>query len=72
LRLFIRGGFAEVDAEKVIVLAEEAIPLDEFDVAALDVRIKNTEEDLAAAKSDAERAYIAETLDHLKELRAIL
>ena len=72
LRLFIRGGFAEVDAEKVIVLAEEAIPLDEFDVTALDARIQNTEEDLAAAKSDAERAHIAETLDHLKELRAVL
>lgn len=72
LRLFVRGGFAEVDAEKVVVLAEEAIPLDEFDVAALDVRIKNTEEDLAAAKSDAERDHIVETLDHLKELRAVL
>src|SRR5882672_3478232 len=49
LRLFVRGGFAEVDAEKVIVLAEEAIPLEEFDVAALDSRIKDMEEDLAVA-----------------------
>ena len=72
LRLFVRGGFAEVDAEKVIVLAEEAVPLSEFDVAALDARIRDTEEDLAAAKSDAERAQITEALDHLKLLRAVL
>jgi F-type H+-transporting ATPase subunit epsilon len=72
LKLFVRGGFAEVDAEKVIVLAEEAIPLEDFDVAALDARIKNTEEDLAAAKSDTERAHAAEALDHLRQLRAVI
>ena len=72
LRLFVRGGFAEVDAEKVIVLAEEAVPLSEFDVAALDARILDTEEDLAAAKSDAERAQLTEALDHMRLLRAAL
>ena len=35
LRLFVRGGFAEVDPTKVVVLAEEAISLDDFDVEAL-------------------------------------
>ncbi|HXJ01219.1 MAG TPA: F0F1 ATP synthase subunit epsilon [Micropepsaceae bacterium] len=70
LRLFVRGGFAEVDGSKVTVLAEEAIPLAEFDVAALDRRIADTEEDLAAAKTDAERARAGEQLDHLRQLRA--
>ena len=70
LRLFVRGGFAEVDGKKVIVLAEEAIPMADFDVAALDQRIRDTEEDLAAAKTDAERAGVAEALDHLRQLRA--
>jgi F-type H+-transporting ATPase subunit epsilon len=72
LKLFVRGGFAEVDAEKVVVLAEEAIPLDEFDVSALDVRIKDTEEDLTLAKTDAERARATEALDHMRQLRAVL
>jgi len=72
LRLFVKGGFAEVDEEKVVVLAEEAVPLHEFDVAALDVRIKDTEEDLALAKTDAERARVTEALDHLRQLRAVL
>lgn len=71
LRLFVRGGFAEVDQTKVIVLAEDAIPLAEFDLAGLDSRIRDTEEDLAIAKSDAERARVAERLDHLRQLRAV-
>ena len=72
LRLFVRGGFAEVDAKKVIVLAEEAIPMADFDVAALDRRLADTEEDLAIAKTDAERARVSEQLDHLRQLRAVL
>lgn len=72
MRIFVRGGFAEVDPTKVVVLAEEAIPLADFDVEALEARIRDTEEDLTAAKSDAERARVAETLDHLRQLRAAL
>jgi F-type H+-transporting ATPase subunit epsilon len=72
LRLFVRGGFAEVDAEKVIVLAEEAIPLNEFDVAALEQRIKDAEEDVGAAKTPEELDRAEEALDHLKQLRTAL
>jgi F-type H+-transporting ATPase subunit epsilon len=72
LRLFVRGGFAEVDAKKVIVLAEEAIPMADFDVAALDRRLADMEEDLVTAKTDAERARVSEQIDHLRELRALL
>ncbi|HEX3485811.1 MAG TPA: F0F1 ATP synthase subunit epsilon [Micropepsaceae bacterium] len=70
LRLFIRGGFAEVDGKKVVVLAEDAVPMANFDLAALDHRIADMEEDLAAAKTDAERARAGEQLDHLRQLRA--
>jgi F-type H+-transporting ATPase subunit epsilon len=70
LRLFIRGGFAEVDGRQVTVLAEDAIPMADFNLAALDQRVADAEEDLAAAKTDAERARAAEQLDHLRELRA--
>jgi F-type H+-transporting ATPase subunit epsilon len=70
LRLFVRGGFAEINATKVTVLAEEAISMADFDMAALDQRIADAEEDLVAAKTDAERNRVAEQLDHLRELRA--
>lgn len=69
-RYFIRGGFAEVNAEKIIVLADEALPMAEFDLAVLDQRIKDTEEDLIAAKDDAERTRISEALDDLRLIRA--
>jgi F-type H+-transporting ATPase subunit epsilon len=71
-RLFVRGGFAEVDPTKVVVLAEEAIPLEDLDVEALDSRIRDAEEDITAAKDDAARARAVEALDYLRQLRAAL
>lgn len=71
MKLFVRGGFAEVDNRRVVVLAEEAIPLADFDIAALDQRIRDTEEDMAAAKTDTERQRVAEQLDHLRLLRSV-
>lgn len=70
MRIFVRGGFAEVNAEGLIVLAEEAMPADDLDAAALDQRIKNAEEDLADAKDDAARAKAAEALEGLRQMRA--
>ena len=70
VRFFIRGGFAEITAGKITVLAEEAIPMAELDLALLDQRIRDAEEDVAAAKTDAERARAAELLDDLKQVRA--
>ena len=69
-QFFIRGGFAEITAGKITVLAEEAIPMAELDLSLLDQRIRDAEEDVAAAKTDAERARAAESLDDLKQVRA--
>ena len=69
-RYFIRGGFAEITAGKLTVLAEEAIPLAEVNVAMLDQRIRDTEEDVAAAKSDSDKARAIEVLDDLRQVRA--
>ena len=69
-RFFIRGGFAEIGPGKVTILAEDAIPFAEFDLAVLDQRIKDTEEDLIAAGTDADKARVAELLDDLRLVRA--
>ncbi|MEI9989711.1 MAG: F0F1 ATP synthase subunit epsilon [Rhizomicrobium sp.] len=69
-RFFVRGGFAEIGAEKITVLAEEAIPMAELALPVLDQRIKDTEEDLIAATGDAQKARIAEELDDLRLVRA--
>jgi hypothetical protein len=70
LRFFIRGGFAEITSGKITILAEEAIPMADVDVALLDQRIKDAEEDIAAAKTDDQKARATESLDDLKQVRA--
>ena len=71
-KIFVRGGFAEVNAQGLTVLAETAIPLADLDAAALAKQLKDAEEDVADAKTDAARAKATETLDHLKALQAAL
>jgi F-type H+-transporting ATPase subunit epsilon len=69
-RFFIRGGFAEINAEKITVLAEEAIPISELDIAVLDQRLADAQADEIAAKTDAERTRAAQLVDDLKLVRA--
>lgn len=69
-KYFIRGGFAEVTTTKLTVLAEEAIPMSELDLAVLDQRIKDIEEELAAASTVNERAKAADMLQDLRLVRA--
>jgi F-type H+-transporting ATPase subunit epsilon len=69
-RYFIRGGFAEIGPAKITVLAEEAIPMTELDLAVLDQRIKDAQEDELGAENDAERLRAAQLVDDLKLVRA--
>jgi F-type H+-transporting ATPase subunit epsilon len=71
-RFFITGGFAEVTAQKVTVLAEDAIPVASLTAAEIDARIIDAQEDVATAKTDAEMTKATAALDHLKRLRAAL
>ena len=54
-RIFIAGGFAEVTPERLTILAEEAMPLAELDRSFVDQAIRDSSEDLADAKTPAER-----------------
>jgi len=67
-RVFVRGGFAEVNPLGLILLAETAIPFEDLSAAKLDQEIKNAEEDLADASEDQKR-QAQEKLDRLRELR---
>ncbi len=71
-KIFVCGGFAEVNASGLTLLAETAIPLADLDTATLAQQIKNAEEDVADAKTDGARAKASETLDHLRSLHASL
>ncbi len=69
-RLFVRGGFADVSASGVTLLAEQAVPLEEIDAGKVSGQIRNAEEDLRDARTDAVRAATAEKIAALKEMLA--
>jgi F-type H+-transporting ATPase subunit epsilon len=68
-RVFVKGGFVEVDAERLIVLAERAIDLAAADAAAIAAELQTAEADLAAAATDAARLAAASAVDQLRALR---
>lgn len=55
-RIFVAGGFAEVNEERITVLAEEAIPVAELTAALAEERLKEAKEAVADARSEAEKA----------------
>jgi len=69
-RIFVAGGFAEVTAERCTVLAEEAVPVADIDVAAVDQELKDLGEDLADAKSDVERSAVTRRIAVRQAMRA--
>ena len=71
-RIVVGGGFAEVAPEGLTVLAELAVPAEEFDRAQLAQEIKDTEEDVADAKDEALRDKLRQRLDQLKQLELAL
>jgi F-type H+-transporting ATPase subunit epsilon len=73
MRLFVRRGFAEVAPSGLTVLAEEAIPVEKLDAAAILERIRHAEQDLSDHDSTQEtKERAAKELAELKELQAAL
>ncbi len=71
-RLFVRGGFADVSAKGLTILAEEAIPVEKLDAARIEIEIQNAAEDVADAKTEATKASAMERLAQLREVKAAL
>jgi F-type H+-transporting ATPase subunit epsilon len=71
-RLFVRGGFADVNANGFTILAEMAIPVAELNAAKIDADIKDAREDAADAKTDEARRMANEKLAQLQEVKAAL
>lgn len=68
-RIFVKGGVAEVDAERMIVLAEHAIDLSAADAAGIAAELQTAEAELAAATTDAARLAAASAVDQLRALQ---
>ena len=71
-RIFVRGGFAEVNPAGLTILAEEAIPMADLDKDALAQQIQNAQEDVDDAQTEEKKRIAQEALDHLKQLEASL
>lgn len=72
LRIFVRGGFAEVTSGSLVILAEEAVPVKELSKSDLEQRIQNAKEDLEDAKTDEDCRKAQEAITRLSELLAAL
>jgi F-type H+-transporting ATPase subunit epsilon len=69
MRVFVKGGFAEVDAERLVVLAERALDLEAADAASIASELQTAEAELAAASSDAARLAATSAVDRLRALQ---
>lgn len=59
LRFIVAGGYAQIEAERVIVLADRAAALQELDETAIKVHIDDLKEKMADLKDDdPNRAFI--------------
>ena len=67
-RIYIAGGFAEIAADKLVVLAEEAVVVTEMDRADLEQRIQEANEELAAADEGEQRRLAEAKVDVLQEM----
>lgn len=65
---FVKGGFADVSPEGLTILAEQSVPLAEFDHADLQVQIKAAEEELNRAASPEDKSYAQEVVSGLLNL----
>lgn len=68
-RVYVRGGFADVSAHGLTVMAELAVPIEELGPAGLDEEIRLARKDLDAAGADETRRLAAERLAQLNELK---
>ena len=71
-RIFVRGGFADVNGAGLTILAEQAIPMAEVDPDWLAQEVKNAEEDMTDAKDGATRDAVELRLQQLREVQAAL
>ncbi|HTN60656.1 MAG TPA: F0F1 ATP synthase subunit epsilon [Devosia sp.] len=65
---FVRGGFADVSAEGLTILAEEALPFVEFDHVGLAEQINAAQAELDRAQSPEDKSYAQEVVSGLLNL----
>ena len=70
--IYVRGGLADVGPERLIVLAEQAVPLGEVNAGFIAGEIESAERDLAASKDEDTRRQAVDVLERLRSLSEVL
>jgi F-type H+-transporting ATPase subunit epsilon len=68
-RVFVKGGFADVQPELLVVLAEKALDLDEIDADTVAAELEAAEAELEEAKDDQARLVATTAIEQLKMLQ---
>ena len=67
-KIFVEGGFAEVNPESCTLLVDAALPVEDIDDALISERRTAAEEQLEKANSDEDRAAAEKALDVVDEM----
>ena len=67
-RIFVKGGFAEIDADRVTVLAERAMAVEQMNADVVAAELETAEAELAAAADDASRLAAASAVERLRAM----
>lgn len=71
-RIFIEGGFAEVNESGLTILAESATPVSELSVETVATELANAREDVRDAKTDADRQAAERRVTRFEAMQAAL
>ena len=69
-RVFVKKGVAEADPERLTVLAQTALDIDELDSRRIADELKAAEVELAEAQDDQSKLLAETLIDQLKRLQA--
>jgi F-type H+-transporting ATPase subunit epsilon len=71
-RIFVLGGFAEIDPARLTILAQQATNVADLGAEAFAQHVKSAQQDVTDAKDDVGRQRTQEVLDRLRELESTL
>jgi F-type H+-transporting ATPase subunit epsilon len=71
-RIFINGGFAEVNEKGLTILAEEATAVGDLSPETIAKKLADSREDVKLAKNDAERHHAEEAVAQFEAMQAAL
>jgi len=69
VRAFVKGGFAEVDADRLTILAESALDIEAMGAAGLAEELRAAEQEFASATTDAARLAASSAVAQLQALQ---